>query len=1250
MAGEGIDVVCSGEFKAGARDSDTQGRHCDASVTLLAGLAGNSVVHAFGAGGLAVQSHTVIPDFATLGVAVLRHYLAHLDQRTGPSLKSTSPPASDAIDQAKGLVIYRASRLEALLDPLLALMDSAPPEHVLQPHSVIAAHPGLKQWLTRAIARKRGPGGIAANIDIVLPSVWLDRLAQQVLGEDAIALRPYRRETLRWRIHEALGGTVDPQVAAYLRGDEVPRRRFQLADRLARIYSQYLVYRTDWLQAWARGETGPADSGLLAPLWRELRTAIAQPHRGERLGQLIARLRDDKLALGASEPLHVFGVSHLAPSELAVLRAVAAHRMVVLYVPDPCREYWGGLRGHRRHLLDLLKQTPDAAEQSDMTNEIATAFLDQDHPLLASWGRLGQHFMLSLSDSDARIDERHWQDRLDTPVLETRLQRVQESVRQLAPALIAGDEPDPRADRSLRIHACHTRLRELEVLRDALLRERAENPQLKPSDILVTMPNVAAYLPLVPAVFGEPGRHGGALPWHLADVSVASAHPLFAAFRQLLDVPQSRITAPEVIDLLKTAPIARRFGISEGDVDVISGWLQNTRAAWGLDGPFRQRFDAPPISEHTFAWAMDRMLTGYVMGDSGDEEAIVKLEGDTLIAPVQGIHGPQAALLGTLDRVLVELATWCREAAQSRPASEWAALLEQRFEAMFQIDSTDSSARDARSHTLGFVRAIASEPAHSGLDPILDFSVVRDVLLGNLAAVSDRQAFLIGGMTVCGMVPQRAVPFRVIAVLGLNDGEYPRADADGGLDLMLKHPRLGDRDQRSDDRYLFLETLMSARDMLHLSYIGEGVRDARPRNPATPLAELMTVLDQAAGLSHDDDDANRPWLIRHPLQAFDDRYFNGSDEALFSFRADLADLQIGDKTKLPASFVRNDDAPVFSDATSSDGDMIVSLRNLLGYFRDPARQLLEGEMQLRLDALSDDRLRDSEPLEDKAEALDTIAKRAFLRAAEHGDAPAELAPAYLRLHGRLPPGRAGQGAWTREKNKVEKLLAAVADHELFRNGLPDSSPQSIDLVVGSNRIQGEIANVHVRDDTLWLLDVVPGKKEADLDFKLSIGFFIKWALLRLSDQTGLHAIRVCVVTTDPDGSMTDPYADRDSRFLAAMKDDNSDLANAMLDDLRRRLASLIAFWKQSVAAPRWYFPKTSSAANPLQPQAASAVWMGGHSAGERDYSPGYARMLAGDRDFDEGDDFDQLFANAEQLRSLIDLRVCNEPMSDETAP
>ncbi len=323
------------------------------------------------------------------------------------------------------MIIYRASRLEALLDPLLALMQAAPPRDVLAPHGIIAAHPGMQKWLSREIALRRGPRGIAANLRIELPSEWLDRLAQRVLGEEAVALRPYRREVLRWRIDDCLRTTPDSQIAAYLTADAISsaQRRFQLAERLARIYTRYLVYRPDWLRDWASGREGAAGATFLAPLWKLLRAGVGEPHRGEMLARLIAALGEATIAPLGDEPLHVFGLAHLAPSELAVLRAVARLRPVVLYVPDPCREYWGGLRGERTRLRELVKTDPDAPATQD-------AFLEQGHPLLANWGRMGQHFLLALDETGAQIDERHWQDKADVTQHDSRLQRLQECLRQ----------------------------------------------------------------------------------------------------------------------------------------------------------------------------------------------------------------------------------------------------------------------------------------------------------------------------------------------------------------------------------------------------------------------------------------------------------------------------------------------------------------------------------------------------------------------------------------------------------------------------------------------------------------------------------------------------------------------------------------------------------------------------------------------------------------------------------------------------
>lgn len=1145
-------------------------------------------------------------------------------------------------DISAGLIVYRASRLEALLDPLLHLLAAHPPGHVLAPQSVIAAHPGMRHWLTAAVARRQGPRGIAANLEIVLPSAWLDGLARRQLGAAAVALEPYQRAQLRWRIHARLPDLDAPQVRHYLQGADAARRRFQLADRLARLYSQYMVYRPDWLRAWAAGQDKRPAAGFIGPLWGQLRNEVGMPHRGELLARLEAALLASE-GPAETEPLHVFGISHLAPAELAVLRAVARHRPVVLYVPDPCRNYWAGLRSDRALLRERVRA--DAAG-----HDTEALFLEQGHPLLAAWGRMGQHFVLALEDSDLQVDVRHWRDEgaaADAPhdACEappgSLLRNVQESIRHCEPALMAphGDRTAQRDDRTLRVHACHTRLRELEVLRDALLREREARPDLKPGDIVVMAPDIQAYVPLLPSVFGEPGVMQGPLPYHLADVAVARSHPLLQAFDQFLDLPTARLTAPEVVDLLRVPEIARRFGLDAADVEQLAAWLGRSRVAWALDADARARRGVPAIEAHTFAWGVDRMLASYVYGADveGEDSVGVRLPDGSEVAPMAGLDGPQASVLGALDALLVEVAVFCEAARTPRPASEWAARLERLLDTCFRLAADDSRGRDARALLLGMIRAVASEPADAGLDPELDYAVVRDVLRERLSAASERQRFLLGGVTFCGMVPQRAIPFRVVAVLGLNDGEFPRAPSGGGLDLMAHDHRLGDRDVRSDDRYLFLETVMSAREVLHLSYLGEGAHDGKPRNPAAPLAELLAALDEHAGL-RGDESAERPWRVRHPLQPFDARYFDGSDPRLFSYHAGFANM-VARATQIHTAFVADPPETVPSPAAPAEA-VPVPLQEVMAYFRNPARQLLASGLNLRLDALDEDRLRDEEPMDPSFEVLDGVGRRLFLEAA-HAAAPLpESPPDWLRLTGLLPLGRSGDAAWQAERDAVSQMLAHVAGHPLFVGGLPLPSPQSLDVPVGAYRVQGEARQVHVRDGTHWVLGLHPHRaKEEDLGFRERIELFLEWALLRLAHHEPAQAVRACVLTADGAAIWPARLNQWDAAWCQACQDDPA-TATGLRDDLQARVRHLLDYWMAAREAPRWYFPKTSWAA--LQKpgtDAAAQKWTGGaQGTGERDYAPGYARLLASDRDFAAGSaDLARMESDARWLADVLEL-------------
>ena len=1129
------------------------------------------------------------------------------------------------------LIIYRGSRLEALLQPLRAMIQAAPPEHVLAPVQIVAGHAGMRPWLGASLARAAGPGGISANLDIQLPSSWLERLTQQALGESAVALAPYAREQLRWRIHGLLADAPSPRVQAYLHGSDGPRRRMQLAEHLAGLFSRYIIYRRDWLAAWARGEqvlpsSHEADSPL-PWLWQRLRVQIGQAHRGERLGQLVEALTDGAHARG--DALHLFGLNHLAPSELAVFAALARHRPVVLYLPDPCRLDWFELAGQRQRLRRALASGVDAD----------TAFLEQDHPLLASWGRLGQEFLLGLEDMHASIDVRHWQDDADVAPRD-RLSRLQEGIRRLQPDLLrpVGDEDthggDLRGDASLRVHACHTRLRELEVLRDALLRALAEIDGLTPGQIVVMAPDIHAYLPLLPAVFGAPGEAGGPLPYHLADVAIAHAHPLLQAFLRLLDLPGSRLPVAEVIDLLRVPQIAARVGLQADGAERIGGWLQQARVAWALDGGQRARSGLPAIDAHSFAWGMDRLLATHVFGDTGGEP--ITLPDGTLLAPLAGVEGPQATDLGALDVLLVQLAAWQVDAGQPRRASDWAQRLERRLDGLFRAELEDRAAQDALVLLRRQIRALHDQPAQAGLDPELDYAAVRDVLQQGLQATPGRQPFLLGGVTMCGMVPQRAIPFAVVAVLGLNEGEFPRTGIDGGLDLMAGHPRAGDRDLRFDDRYLFLETLMSARRRLHLSYVGEGAGDGKRRNPAAPLAELLAELDRAhqvpADLPADPSDAQaaarRPWLVRHPLQPFDARYFDGRDPALYSHRGTFAAMTGTGEIEMPAFATLS--APSLEDAVGAPPDQVLELRQVLAYYKDPARQLLRDGLKLRLDHA--DAGHDSEPLDAAPSRRDQLPQRLFRDAIRLSQSRLpERMPAWLEQSGLLASGVMGQRAWAGLREQIDPLLGQASGLALFANGWPRPLPVAgTERRIGERRLAVAYPDAWLHAGAPWVLALLPAKKLKDIDLGQRIRLFLQWALLRLDPAYADGALPLSLLAAD--GLVEDAYA----TWNLCWSDADAAARGEMHQHLQARVERLLALYLQAQRAPLAYFPKSSTAAG--LGRSIDAAWAGGyHQTGERDYAPGYAQVLAGQAPFDDPAQRGALIEIAQELERFLDL-------------
>jgi exodeoxyribonuclease V gamma subunit len=1126
------------------------------------------------------------------------------------------------------LIVHRGSRTERLADALARQLEAQRPANPLAKQTIVVAHPGLKRWLLGRFAQRGGPHGghgIAANIEMILPWQWFERTARRVLGDDALIGGAYRHELLRWRLLMALPTLKGSEVGAYLAGDDMARRSFQLAEHLAGLYTQYLIYRPDWILAWENAEAHGRD--WQAALWRQVQSGIKRPHRAQRSAALLEALMAN--AQPAETPLHVFGVSHLPPDVLQGLQATSQHTPVHLYFPDPCREYWSDLRSRRFQLTQA--GDPDAL------------YYEIGHPLLVALGRIAQDFCITLDDCNA-IEERDELDEAEPlPGTTALLACLQSSIRCLQPDLVgaavhaqvdAGTSvadllPALRDDASLRVHVCHTRLRELEVLRNTLLRCLADDPDLQHRDIVVMAPDIGAYAPYLAAVFGEPAKYRNDplhVPWHLADVGLARAHPLMSAFAQVLDLAESRFTVSEVLDFLDVPAVARRFAIDPAGRDALERWLRRARVAWGLDAEMKAEAGAAANDANSWQFGFDRMYAGLIVGqDGGEELQDGRLPDGRLldgILPLDGVSGSTVEALGQFDHLLGELRRARSEFAHARPLAGWSEWLLELIDQLFLADRRDDTENNALDSLRRLAASFGRQAADVGMHAPLPWSVVREAVRGALDAVPERQAFLLGGVTFCGLVPQRSIPFRVVCLLGMNEGEFPRPGNDAGINKILQQPRRGDRDTRSEDRYLFLEALMSARDVLHISYVGEGVRDGKPRNPAAPLAELLQFLDEQHGIA-DDEKLDRPWRIRHPLQPFDARYYERDadgrprhDTRLFSY--DPAFLAVPASEAHPRFL-----APVaITETTPSNGE--ITLGTLKRYWRDPSRDALLRGHGISLQALDSVGWPDREPLETTLERIERVDHRLLFDALANGqhELP-DTPPTWLSHSGLLAGGAIGDQAWAQLRRSLQPLLHDA--QQLFANGRAQPLAQAIDLDLGDDlRLTGVVDRVfRGADGHLLLFDVQPNRAAG---LREMLGFYIDWAALRLTHADAVHGDYL-----EPSSDMK--RARRSGLIETIQAQDRTQLRHG----LRRLITACLAAEQQ----PLLFFPHTALAyathSRTDRLAKASSAWEGDsfNHAGERDYAPGYAALLSRGLDlFDTDSAEHQAFVAATEL-------VCN---------
>lgn len=941
-------------------------------------------------------------------------------------LQLARPPDSERRRLMSGqIVVHRSHRLESLAD-VLAEFVGTPLTDPLAREWVVVQGRGMALWLNMQLAQRLG---VWANANYVYPKRFVRQIFSRVLGQpaDDDSRDRYQRDALTWAVHRALlEDRDDPSFAslsAYRGDDPDGTRVFSLSEQIAQCFDEYLTFRPALLAEWesASGVEGQlplfgqaaqsSSEDWQSKLWKKLVARLGQGHIANLERAFTRSLRSKKSVESVPERIAVFGLSSLPPQYVRVLGSLAQVSDVQLFMLDPNTS---PATRQRVADADAPAQDPIAVTGADghPPRGLHEATTQLSRGLIDSCGALGAEFerILSRELKNPRTTLRsdyHPTTAAGGKLLH-RLQRGLLSpvaLQDASPSLssqTAGDASAPKrlADDSIRVHACHSTIREVEVLHDQLL--SLLDAGFAPDEILVMMPNVDDYAPLIEAVFKRSTDDPRFIPYRISDRKPQGGNPVLEGFLRVLMLADRRAAASEVLDLLTLQPVRERFGVEAEDLEQITRWVSDAGIRWGVDAGHKQREGVPADDRNTWQFGIDRLLLGYAL-DTRGEQLVAG------ILPYEHIEGKTGALLGRFVHFVHSLFSSIEMLERPRTVAAWQDELSRLLERLLarNVDNTWQ-----HQHLLSVLAALRSSSQAAEFEQPVTLQVIRQWVQRHCDNNREAHGFLAGGVTFCAMVPMRSIPFRAICLLGMNDGDFPRATRRVDFNLLQAGTgrQAGDPDRRMDDRHLFLEALLSARERLLISYVGQSVRDNTKLAPSIVVSELIDELESRHGIEPDS------LTIRHPLQPFSPRYFTDPDGELFSYQElylSGASMLSQQPKPLRQLFPEHLPAPPAEDE--------LPLSAMADFFGSPTEYLLKRRLnvQVRGEHLS---VSDREPAE--LEALDDYQVGATaLEQHLRGIAP-EQVRTLTEATGQLPGWAPGERAFRRVMESVNPIAAA----------------------------------------------------------------------------------------------------------------------------------------------------------------------------------------------------------------------------------
>lgn len=817
--------------------------------------------------------------------------------------------------------VYYSNQLQVHKELLVKLLEVAPNENPFEPEIILVQSTGMMQWLQMEIAQQQG---VAANFDFLFPTRFLWNLYRTLLP-NLPKENIFSQEIIVWQLMQIIPDFLEhssfTSLKHYLAKNSDQNKRYQLAKKIASLFDQYLVYRPNWLIHWEKNQNEfvlkdifkgknqlsenfknqiEAETRWQSLLWNALVKKLQQEtdetvfnisHRAYFQQFFFEKLNNLTLQEKQILPkrVFVFGISSLPISQLDILTKLSEFCDIHLFFLNPCQHYWGNSLDQK--MIDKLAlQSQDKLTEDDVVM----------NSLLLNWGKQGRDFLnilVEFQNNESSVYINYESSHL--------LAKLKQSVLDFHDEV---DIKQHKSDRSIQIHSCHSLLREVEVLHDQLLHMFEADPTLCPKDIIVMSPNIDLYAPYIKAVFDRKSSHY--LPYSLSDQRIQEIDPIIQSFLQMLTIKESTFSVEEILGLLDVQVIQDKFEFQESQLELLRGWIEKV----GIRSGLKLESNQDNIQWQNYnSW--ENGLNRLLLGCSLKEESGIW---DDCIAFDES-YGLNAQTSGQLSHFICKITDWVAFLQQPHDIEEWRVALVSLIED-FYIENETTTYSLLQLHDA--LETIVEHIQKGGFKDRIENEIIISLLSDELENSKSQLNFLAGKINFATLLPMRAIPFKVVCLLGMNEKDFPRQYNINSFDLMQYAPQKGDRAKRDDDRYLFLEALLSAQDIFYISYIGQNLTHNQTELPSVLVSQLCDYISK-----NNDIDFFEEKVVKHSMVAFSSTNFI-PDSPNQSYAKNW--LEILDNKVISSDFL----IPLNQ---SLDGVDIIELDDLISFIQHPIK-------------------------------------------------------------------------------------------------------------------------------------------------------------------------------------------------------------------------------------------------------------------------------------------------------------------------